>query len=80
MDVDIAEAGEIKHPLRDNPPIRDDDDGVWSNGFQLGTELEIILDALRLENRKTEANGELLDRRNLKLLFAAGWAVRLGED
>jgi hypothetical protein len=65
MDVDVAEAGKIKHPLRDNPPIRDDDDGVWSNGFQLSTELKIILDALRLENKKTEANGELLNRGNL---------------
>ena len=79
MYVDIAEAGKIKHPLRDNPPIRDNDDGFWSNGFQLGAQLRVVLDALRLEDRKAETKSKLLDRRKLEFLFAAGRAVRLGE-
>jgi hypothetical protein len=80
MDVDVAEAGEIKHPLGDDPAISDDNNGIRSNGLQTGAKLRVVLDVLRLEYRKAEAGGKLLDRRNLKLLFAAGWAVRLGED
>jgi hypothetical protein len=80
VDIDVAEAREIEHPLGDDPAIGDDNNGVWSDGFQMGAELKVVLDALRLENRKAEASGKLLDEGNLKLLLTASGAVRLGKD
>lgn len=80
MDVDIAEAREIKHPLGNNSAIGDDNNGVRSDGLKIGAKLRVVLDALMLENRKAKASGELLDGWNLKLLLAASRAVRLGKN
>jgi hypothetical protein len=80
VDVDVAEAGEVEHPLGDDAAVGDDDDGVGGYGFEAGTEFGVGLEALGLEDGEAEGESELLDGGDVELELAAGGAVGLGED
>ncbi len=80
VDVNVAEAREVEHPLGDDAAVSDYDDGVRGNLFKKSTKFGVGFESLGLEDGKTEGEGELLDRRDVKLELAAGRAVGLRED
>jgi hypothetical protein len=80
VDVDIAEAWKVEHPLRDDAAVGYDDDGVGDEGFKGRAEAGVVLEVLGLEDGEIEALGELLDGGKLEFLLAAGGTVGLGED
>lgn len=80
VDIDVAEARQVEHPLGDDAAVGDDDDGVGGYGFEAGAEVEIGFEALGLEDGEAEGEGELLDGGDVELELAAGGAVGLGEN
>ena len=80
MDVDVAEAWEVEHPLGDDAAIGYDDDGVGVQALKMGAKFEVGFEALGLEDGEAEGKSELLDGGGVELEFAAGGAIGLGED
>src|SRR5262249_24583691 len=78
MNVDVATRGKIEHPRRNQAPIAHDDDGLWLQLVQTLLELLVGFDFFRLNYRKSEFEGGLLDRRRGQGPSATLRAVRLG--
>ena len=51
VQVDIAERGQIEHPLRNDAAVTDDDDGVRLELGELSAEAGVVLDAFGLGDR-----------------------------
>jgi hypothetical protein len=79
VQVDVAKAWQIEHPLRNDASVGDDEDGVRRDGFKLGAEASVGLDLFGLKDGDAVRQRCLLNRWSLKLLIAAYRAVRLGE-
>ena len=48
MKIDVAELGQIDHPLRNDAAIADHDDRFRRNALQLRAKFIVVLDLLRL--------------------------------
>ena len=54
MQVDVAQRRQIDHPLRNDASVADDDDRLRRDAFQLRAKFLVVLDLLRLGDRKIE--------------------------
>ena len=77
MQVDIAERRKIEHPLRNDAPITDYDDGVGFEIGKLSAKVIIVLDAFGLRNRQSEFQCGLFDRGRDDFEAASLWPIRL---
>jgi len=59
MQIQVSEAREINHPLRDDAAIPDDDDRVGPQCFKLFPKFMIRLDCRGLRNRDAERDCRL---------------------
>ena len=80
MKVDITQRRQVEHPLWDDAPISDHDDGIWADGSELCPEFFVGLDALGLSNRQIQFQGRVLDRRRDKFQAASLGPVRLSDN
>jgi hypothetical protein len=80
MQIDVAVARKIEHPLRNNAPVGDYENGVGCDGFESLTKLRVVLDLLRLHDRDRVLERSLLYGRCLQLLGAPDGAVGLRKD
>jgi hypothetical protein len=80
MEVDVAVAGEVKHPLGDDAAVGYDENGVWLDGLELRAELLVVLDLLRLYDGDAVRLSGLLYGRGLEFHAATCGTVWLGDD
>src|SRR3954470_20070079 len=78
MSVQVAERGQVDHPLRDDPPVSHHNDGLRLRPFQLRAEFCIVLDGLGLHDLQPMFRRTLFDGSWRDLLSAATRTVRLG--
>src|ERR1700722_4509999 len=63
MQIDVAESGEIEHPLWNDAAVTDDDNGVGLERGELRMEFLVGFDAVGLDDWKTQLECWLLDGR-----------------
>jgi len=80
MEIDVAERWEIEHPLRDHASVTHNDNRVWSESCQLGAELAVIFDFVRLGDWQSEFERALFDGRDGRFQAPALRSIGLGHD
>src|SRR5208283_70165 len=71
MQVDVAEPGQIEHPLRNQASVADNHDPIWLEAAELRAEFVVGFDTLRLADRKAELQRRLFNRRSNQLQSAS---------
>src|SRR5919198_4100019 len=77
MQVEVAQPRQVNHPLWNDAAIAHDDDGVGVKHSKLVSELVIVLDLLRLNNRQGQFQRRLFDRGKSELKPAPARLVGL---
>src|SRR5215469_11874309 len=70
-------AWQVKHPLRNDSAVSDDENGVRRDGLEFGAQLGVVLDLVRLEDRDPVLECCLLNWRGLELLVATEGTIGL---
>ncbi len=77
VQIEISQPRQINHPLRNDAPISDHDDGVRRDSRKLPAKFFVVLDLVRLTELQSQLQCPLLDRRKCKFHAAAFRPVRL---
>jgi hypothetical protein len=80
VEVDVAVAWEVEHPLGDDAAVGYDDDGLGANVLELLAEFEVVLDFLGLQDGDIVFEGCLFYGWDLEFHASACGSVGLGED
>src|SRR3979411_106085 len=80
MEVDVAQWRKSEHPLRDNASVTHYDDRIWSKSCQLGAELVVIFDFVRLNDWQSEFQRALFHWRCGRFQASAFRSIRLRND